>query len=462
MIQPLTNAVQWFEGMLLSPQHFQQNQLHIEQMMFHQLQRLNPHYYGFLQLSLDNIALADKLIRIRELHAIMPDGSVVFFQSSPEKSQSFGEQILELSLDEVEKPPAMKPFFVHLALAKQRDKDGYEGNDELARYNMTNQGSVKDLHDGDNQVDVAKLELRLQLLTEQQLTSNYCYLPVLQLQRKHDGSYKILDYTPPCLHVSTRVSDTPAQSSLWNSVEALLGRLRTKAIEKRDYFSGGNKGPLTYSQKQELLLITQYLPKLQIMLNSNTCHPYDFYLALIEMSAGMSMLLGDGLANDYQNYRHTALDNVFSAPISDIEALVNQLELNFEVVNFSQNDQSEFSCNVRGHDNSKPLMIAMRLAAGVNHQQLQAWVESAYICAEEKQEELLLQRITGLPRVTVDKFDCIGIEESDEEVLFEVMLNDDYFPIGQASTLFIKSSDEDLNKFKPLAINWYRHRNAQC
>lgn len=457
MIQPISPAVQWFEGMLLSPQHFQQNNLYIEQMMFHQLQRLNPHYYGFLQLSLDNIALADKVITLREVHAIMPDGSVVFFQASPEKNQAFGEQVLDLNLDDLEKPPAMKPFFVYLALAKQRDRDGYEGNDELSRYNMTSQGSVKDLHDRDNQVDVARLELRLQLLTEQQLTSNYSYLPLLQLQRKHDGSYERLDYTPPCLHVSARVSDTPAQSTLWNRIEALLGRLRTKAIEKRDHFTAGNKGPLAHNEKQELLLITQYLPKLQIMLNSNTCHPYDFYLALIEMSSGMSMLLGDGLANDYENYRHSQLDKIFLEPINDIEALVDKLELNFEVLTFTESELSEYHCEL-GNLNSEPLMVSMRLAPGINHEQLKSWVENAYICSRDKLEGLLLQRVTGLSRVNVEQFERLGIKQSDEEVLFEIALDQDHFSTGQGAELIIKSSDETLNKFKPLKINLLRQR----
>ncbi len=465
MIQPISPAVHWFEGMLLSPQHFQQNHLHLEQMMFHQLQRLNPHYFGFLQLSIDKISLADNMVRITKLHAIMPDGSVVHCQSNPTDSEHDSEQLLELNLNDIEQPAAMKPFFIHLALAKHKDRNKYEnsdeGSNELTRYNMTKDGLVKDLHDRDNRVDVARLELKLQLLTEEQKNSNYTVLPLLKLQRRHDGSYEFLDYTPPCLQINPKIADTPAQSKLWNKIESLLARLRTKAIEKRDYFNGGNKSPLTFSQKQELLLLTQYLPKLRIMLNSNTCHPYEFYLALIEMSAGMSMLLGDGLASDYHDYDHQALNKIFEEPIKDITALVNQLELNFEVVNFEQNKQHGFYCELKEQAYSGCFMLSLRLATGVSREQLTEWMENAYICAEDQQKNLLKQRVLGLKRDAVLKFEEIGIEESEDELLFTVEVDDDFFPRTSHPTLFIHSSEGKLNKYKPSAISCYRKRDPK-
>lgn len=459
-IQPVTPAVQWFEGMLLSPQHFQQNNLYVEQLLFHQLQRVSPFYYGFLDLSFDLPALADKLVRVRQLHGVMPDGTIVNYQKSDTQIAASRQAELTLDLNDIAEMPAMQPFHIYLAIATQRDSSNYGGHEEFRRYDSVNSGKVKDIHDENNQVDVPRLELKLQLITEAQLSPNYACLPLLLLQRKHDGSYQRLDYTPPCLRINPLVSETPAQSEIWQKVEQKLGRLRTKANERRDYFSGGGsrKTPLSNMQKLELLTITRHLPKLQIMINSQSCHPFDFYLALVDMCAAMAAVQGDGIASDYRNYSHEKLDDVFAGPLNDLDDVIYQMELDFEISTFIREQQNAFSCKLVEHDFAQPLYLSFRMATGVTREQASSWIENAYISGSEQQENLLLNRITGLSRTKVSEFEELGVKENDDEVLFLVELNERYCPPQADQQLLISSSDGDLDKFAPAAISWYRPR----
>ena len=63
----LTPAVQWHEGMMLSPQHFQQSDLRHHQILSHQLMLSSYYHWGVYALKLDPIVLPDGLVRILEL-----------------------------------------------------------------------------------------------------------------------------------------------------------------------------------------------------------------------------------------------------------------------------------------------------------------------------------------------------------------------------------------------------------
>jgi len=50
---PLPDAIQWSEGMMLSPQHLQQNDRYWHAHLRHRLQAVAPHYWGVLKLHVD-------------------------------------------------------------------------------------------------------------------------------------------------------------------------------------------------------------------------------------------------------------------------------------------------------------------------------------------------------------------------------------------------------------------------
>ena len=77
-------AIQWYEGMLLAPQHFQQQELRWHQLMSIHLNHLSTHHWGVIDLEFDPITLPTGLLRILNLKAIMPDGLVVTHLSMPD------------------------------------------------------------------------------------------------------------------------------------------------------------------------------------------------------------------------------------------------------------------------------------------------------------------------------------------------------------------------------------------
>ncbi len=71
--------IQWHEGMLLSPHHFQQSDLRHHQVLIHHMSLVSEFHWGIRSFKLDPIVLPDGLIRITELEAIMPDGLIISY-----------------------------------------------------------------------------------------------------------------------------------------------------------------------------------------------------------------------------------------------------------------------------------------------------------------------------------------------------------------------------------------------
>ena len=72
-------AVQWHEGMLLSPQHFQQNGLRAQALQSYLMLAAAPYHWGIKQLEIDPNALQVGTFALTGLEATMPDGLLVAY-----------------------------------------------------------------------------------------------------------------------------------------------------------------------------------------------------------------------------------------------------------------------------------------------------------------------------------------------------------------------------------------------
>ena len=73
-VDSLPERIQWHEGMLLSPQHFQHESARVDALIAWQALATNPYAWGIRRLELDEGLLATGLLRVLRLDAVMPDG----------------------------------------------------------------------------------------------------------------------------------------------------------------------------------------------------------------------------------------------------------------------------------------------------------------------------------------------------------------------------------------------------
>ena len=106
--------VVWSEGMLVSPQHMQQQDLYHERLLDERVAALAPYRWGVVAAEIDPGALGTDQLRVTKFVGVLPDGAFVAFESG-----------------DPECPPARpvgahfdptKPFCeVFLALPKERE-----------------------------------------------------------------------------------------------------------------------------------------------------------------------------------------------------------------------------------------------------------------------------------------------------------------------------------------------------
>jgi type VI secretion system protein ImpJ len=75
------NKIQWHEGMLLSPQHFQYGELRIEQLLYANAQNSAYCNWGVLDFAIDKNLLAQGIVEVSQLLAILPDGTIILHNS---------------------------------------------------------------------------------------------------------------------------------------------------------------------------------------------------------------------------------------------------------------------------------------------------------------------------------------------------------------------------------------------
>lgn len=68
--------IAWHEGMLLEPQHFQQQDRHVEYLMRQNMRLYHRYYWGFIELDINEELLSIGKFGLKRVKAVFPDGSI--------------------------------------------------------------------------------------------------------------------------------------------------------------------------------------------------------------------------------------------------------------------------------------------------------------------------------------------------------------------------------------------------
>src|SRR3954471_13069314 len=98
-MKPLQRVV-WSEGMLVSPQHLQQQDLYIERLIDQRIAALTPYRWGVFAVEIDAGGLGADQLRLTRFVGVLPDGLYLAFDGN-----------------EPECPPA-RPIGAHFAPAQ--------------------------------------------------------------------------------------------------------------------------------------------------------------------------------------------------------------------------------------------------------------------------------------------------------------------------------------------------------
>src|SRR4029077_7151583 len=168
----LPEAIQWHEGMLLAPQHFQQQGLRHEELLAYHLRLLAPFQWGVTHFRHDPVLLVNGMYRVTELEGIMPDGLVVYHGAE-------GSQPLDIDLTPLGDEMKQRPVTLNLVVAARKlGEPPIKG--DLPRYLSIEGQPIVDENTGESELRIPRLRPRLSLLAGDTTPKKYVGFPLTQ------------------------------------------------------------------------------------------------------------------------------------------------------------------------------------------------------------------------------------------------------------------------------------------
>lgn len=287
------NKVLWREGMFIRPQHFQQQDRFVQQLIRQQPHAFGAYRYGFWSLELNHDLLSQGKLAIESAMGFFPDGS---FFSLP--NQDLLPPPLDLS-------GGFSGRNIYLTALDAQHVIQDIGEDSLRHYRY--QGLVRSLQDcTSDQTSLAEIEigqLRLRLMADQEDLSQYTALPIAHVQEVRPDKKINLhsDFIPPILHVE-------ADCHLSNLCEEMYGLLQYRANVLAERLQHAEQSEsAVVADFMMLQLVNRYEASILHLSRRPRLHPEVLYTHLVEMLAQLSTYTRDTRRpDDIPVYNHDA------------------------------------------------------------------------------------------------------------------------------------------------------------
>ncbi|HYG10782.1 MAG TPA: type VI secretion system baseplate subunit TssK [Pyrinomonadaceae bacterium] len=430
----IPKAIDWHEGLLLTPQHFQQIARRQEALLQYHTAMIAPFYWGIRQLNIEEANLSRGLLQIRHLEAVMPDGLVVSYREGDDLQADRGLQ-KDLTKSEDLKQERMK---IYLVVAPQTNRMLQGKN---ARYDFYDGEPVADEQTGEGQVRIRRLIPRLRLMIDTKPPQETVNIPLMEVEYK-DDRYVQTDFIPPLLIVTSRHGQ-PAQVRLGLDCEGIakLARDKVQTLAGRAQSqSPSGAARLDLETTTSIRSLAASLPHLEAILSTEVSHPFPIYLALCSM-AGHLAALGPDLIPDKPSYNHYDLRTTFKPIIKFIRQAIEQgLTSSYTPYVFTYHDEV-YDINFDAAWMRRRLVISLRGQPGVSPEKLIQWGETCLIGSQEHMQSIREKRILGADRTHIKGDE--DLMPSKDVVLFSLRADPMFIEPNKILQIFNRSSHRD-------------------
>ena len=294
----------WEEGILLAPQHFQQ-QSHYQQFVATALARLRHEFsWGVADIVVDEKFLLQGKLKLESLNVLFPDGVWL-------DSKIGCNPLPTRSLDDI--PVYTQTTLVYLAVPNnqaQRNNLLEKGESTSFPKRFVREYRMVKNHFGEDNVELAVENLNLQLKFDFEDMSDDTVCPLLRLIRNEQGEFALdTDYIPPSLFIS-------ANEQLLNLLrrinELLISRQQNLSVRKRARHN--NIADLSASDANLfwfLHSVNSVCPELLHLERSPARHPEDLYILLSRLLGMLNTFAIHDSLLDIETYNHLNLYQTF-------------------------------------------------------------------------------------------------------------------------------------------------------
>jgi type VI secretion system protein ImpJ len=385
----IPESIQWHEGLLLTPQHFQQLSLRQEALLQYVSAVVAPFNWGVRYVKIDPASLAGGTFRVLELEAVMPDGLVV------SSGLRRGED-LQIDLAPFAEQMKTGAVAVHLAVAA-RETDALRRGD-LARYESVEGDPVADESTGDGPVSIPRLRPRLSLLVTDSPPKKYVSLPLAKTTYR-DESFALTDFIPPTLSVER-------QSPLGVMCSTAARRLREKAMYLADQLrvpASGARVGLDLKTESLIRSLVAQLPPLEAVLATGVSHPFVVYLALCQVAGQVSVMGRNLVPPAFAPYDHNDLRASFEQLLYYVARQIDEGITSSFTAHTFRYEEGVYSLMFDGGWANRRLALGMRGQAGMSEQDVARWGRECLIGSRTRLHSMRENRILGARRDLIER-----------------------------------------------------------
>lgn len=446
-IRAIPDAVQWHEGMLLSPHHFQQADLRTNSLNAYMTLAVSPFGWGVRRLEIDRSALVGGTFSVTELEAIMPDGLLVVHPADTHAPA--------LAVDLKALPPeaAAGRITVHVTVAVRSDLAMRTG--ELQRFRSVEGPEVVDENTGDNAIPIPRLRPVLSLhCTDSPLrppSSRFVSLPLAILQPEGQG-FTTVPFEPPRLAVEPG-------TLLYRLSNDLAAELATKAKAWGERLRGAvfrGQANLVGDSIASLRAIVAGMPRLDALLRTALAHPFVVYLALCDIAGDLAVVGGRVALPSLGRYDHADPLTAFEAVRAFVHDALEALRTPHRSVAFDHSAPGRFELALHADHVRGALVVGARMAPGQDAASVNAWFDQALIGTASRIPSMRLNRIDGAPRTAIGTAPELDLVPPPNMLLFRVTADPAFIVAGEVLQISRPAADgmtepAELQLFLPAA-----------
>jgi type VI secretion system protein ImpJ len=403
--------IQWHEGMMLSPQHFQRICLRYETLIGYRAELVQPFSWGTIQFEFDRVAILEGIFRVSRLEAVMPDGLVVDYQASEKRP------VLEINFgDEVTPSIGVK---IHVVVARHA-----EGNFNK-RYISVESEPVPDLNLNENEMTMPVVYPNLRLVTSDKVSNEMTHFPLVEIAIKEEA-FGLTDFLPPQLRVDKN-------SIIGKRVAKLMDLMRRKVLTLEDKLRSTMQDAADHrisELKYTIEHIMSDLPYAEALYYSNSAHPFQLYIALCSIVGKLAPLGMMNVPPVFEAYDHNNINKAITQVELFIQMVIDQLTEAYSML-VMKSVEKRFTIGEAIVNLDEPIVLGIKLESGMSEADLDEWVKHLVVTSESLLEESLRKRVLGADRKVIKYYEPLGIVPPSGVALVLIDNESDYFYRGE-------------------------------
>jgi len=429
------DSIQWYEGMLLLPEHFQQAEQRQNQLMHFHINHAVSHYWGVSHVQFDPALLIAGTLRIMELRAVMPDGLVVTLDENNGDS-------LELNIKNFANEMQNKPLTVHLAVPKFRPGCA-NSKDDFPRYHSKESAEVVDLNTGRGNISYPTLKPNLTLIAGDTIPSRYESFPICKISRE-SNTFELTSYSPPVLRVNRT-------SELCNLCSVLAQKIREKIAFLSERLHNEGSQVMSAEAENAVRALSGGLLPFEALIQSNIAHPFQLYLALCTIAGHVSALQPGQMPPSFDDYDHDNVRASFLQAIHYIHAMLERIQEGYSIIPFKLFDR-DFRLQLRHAWMNNRLICGAKASAGMSEKDLVNWIDDCVIATDRFVLPSRDKRVLGASRKTIEGVEEMKLFPAMDVVLFSIENDENFIDPEETLHMFNVADTEDM---RPIELVLY-------